>query len=366
MPSGIIKWQSTTNQAIYFEDSANLYESDPKAFEKEWLKIKAAVRRREAKQDAASAAAQGASIPTSSSQAVGAQQTASPATCLKRPRGPTPFGKRWDEKQGWVANAEAAKEDAQKKAAREATGQRGPGRPPLAPREGNAEAKGVAADLKIKETQRAVLSTFMEEHEATATEIPEQNARAALRMEEPDDVSAQQVCDPRRAPPSAAAACLQAHTPSFALQIKLHERFLDTAIAPLCKVCHRRRPQIGFHLLSRSSSEDTARCSVCHQHGEAFTFANNNDTSPPPPSASRPLYCGPIQCLEWYKELCLKASLTEELLVTKFRTFLIMRRMPHQHLRYRGHTIAFVQVDRLLHSHSHAASRLDASDLLTG
>ena len=154
------------------------------------------------------------------------------------------------------------------------------------------------------------------------------------------------------------AACLQAHMPSFASQIKLHERFLDTAIAPLCKICHRRRPQIGFHLLSRSSSEDTARCSVCHQHGEVFTLANNNDPSPPPPSASRPLYCGPTQCLEWYKELCLKASLTEELLVTKFRTFLIMRRMPHQHLRYRGHTIAFVQVDQLLHSHSHTSRML--------
>ena len=129
-----------------------------------------------------------------------------------------------------------------------------------------------------------------------------------------------------------------------ASQIKLHERFLDTAIAPLCKACHRRRPQIGFHLQSRDSSEVTARCSVCEQHPGAFTYKNNNDPSPPPASADRPLYCGQDQCRKWYNELCRQASLTEELLVTKYRTFLIMRRMPHRHLRYRGHTIAFMQV----------------------
>jgi hypothetical protein len=58
------------------------------------------------------------------------------------------------------------------------------------------------------------------------------------------------------------------------------------------------------------------------------------------------MYCGKKKAEQWYETLFRQASLTEELLVTRFRTFMIMRRMPHRHLRYRGHTIAFVQVSK--------------------
>ena len=124
---------------------------------------------------------------------------------------------------------------------------------------------------------------------------------------------------------------------------------------PQCTICHRKRPQIGFHLLSRDCMEETACCMVCKKNPLAFTHENNNDPSPPPLSEKRcrdllreglPLYCGPLNAQHWYDTLFRKASLTEELLVTRFRTFMIMRRMPHRHLRYRGHTIAFMQVSR--------------------
>ena len=278
----------------------------------------------------------------------------------KKPSGRPPNGMRWDDDLGkWTPSEEAAAQhaarDAESKAKREVEGRRGPGRPPLVPREPTTEANGNPSGVAVKVKQQAVLSSFMREYEALSTQIPEQMALGALQLEEPDDVSAQQVRTTCRHLPCA-LACVHAcryhvsYAHRLALrpcrQIKLHERFLDTAIAPLCKACKRRRPEIGFHLPSRTSTQYTARCTVCQQCEGAFTHANNNDPSPPPDSPSRPLYCGQSKCREWYDTLCRTASLTEELLVTKFRTFLIMRRMPHRHLRYRGHTIAFVQVSQ--------------------
>ena len=126
----------------------------------------------------------------------------SPATTIKRPpkrtrpRGRSPNGKRWDG-WGWVdcemAAARHAARDAKNKATREVEGRSGPGRPLLAPREPNAETKGIADSAAIKEKTHAVLSNFMRHHEALTIQQPEQSARAALRSEEPDDVSAQQV-----------------------------------------------------------------------------------------------------------------------------------------------------------------------------
>ena len=122
---------------------------------------------------------------------------------LKRGRGRSPNGKRFDpndpasDEKGWVDCPKAAERHAaraaKKKAEREAKGLRGPGRPSLPPREATAEAKGTAVDVPIKEKSRAVLSSFMREHEAIAEQQPEQSARAALRLEEPGDESAQQV-----------------------------------------------------------------------------------------------------------------------------------------------------------------------------
>ena len=122
--------------------------------------------------------------------------------------------------------------------------------------------------------------------------------------------------------------------------VLLHEEYLDTIVLPVCKNCQRRRPEIGFHVPSR---EVTARCKACISNAVLFTHKNDNNPSPPPLNPERPKYCGEEECQGYYNALCRNASLSEELLVTRFRTFMIMRRMPHRHFKYRGHTIAFMQ-----------------------
>ena len=122
--------------------------------------------------------------------------------------------------------------------------------------------------------------------------------------------------------------------------VLLHEEYLDTIVLPVCKNCRRRRPEIGFHVPSR---EVTARCKACISNAVLFTHKNDNNPSPPPLNPERPKYCGEEECQGYYDTLCRNASLSEELLVTRFRTFMIMRRMPHRHFKYRGHTIACMQ-----------------------
>ena len=119
-----------------------------------------------------------------------------PATTAKKRRGRPPTGHKWNGSQ-YVFDAETAARhavrDAETKAKQVKEGRRGPGRPSLPPREVDAEAKGTAANVSIKEKSKAVLSSFMREHEAIPTRLPEQSARAALEIEEPNDVGAQQV-----------------------------------------------------------------------------------------------------------------------------------------------------------------------------
>ena len=43
------------------------------------------------------------------------------------------------------------------------------------------------------------------------------------------------------------------------------------------------------------------------------------------------------------QELFARASFAEELLVTRFRTYMVVRRAPHQHVKFRGHTITHLQ-----------------------
>ena len=123
-------------------------------------------------------------------------QAATPATTAKKRRGRPPTGHKWNGSQ-YVFDAETAARhavrDAENKVKREKEGLRGPGRPKLAPREPEAETKGTAAPVEVKKREEAVLSSFMKAHEALAEQQPEQSARAALRLEEPGDESAQQV-----------------------------------------------------------------------------------------------------------------------------------------------------------------------------
>ena len=216
---GDVRYHHVEYPTLFFaltQSEAALYEQRPKGLSAEQDKQRKRVR--DKLQDAynkhkvvvGASAGKAATSACSSQKTAGAGSSrsdisASPATAVKPPRAPKrtrPPGRAkkgcvWDGYK-YVWDAATAKADEEKaaedKANREAKGLRGPGRPPL-PRDPVAETKGAAADVAVKEKDQAVLSSFMREHEALATQQPEWNARVALERDEPNDTSAQKVID---------------------------------------------------------------------------------------------------------------------------------------------------------------------------
>ena len=223
------------------QSEAALYEQRPKGLSAEQDKQRKRVR--DKLQDAynkhkvvvGASAGKAATSACSSQKTAGAGSSrsdisASPATAVKpprapkrtRPRGRSPTGMKWNGYEWKYDDATAARHaarDAKNKATREKDGRRGPGRPPLPPRDPVAETKGLAADVAVKEKQQAVLSSFMREHEALVVQQPEWNARAVLEKEEPNDTSAQKV----------AKACTHALCARSAHKLSIHAQHTHSA-----------------------------------------------------------------------------------------------------------------------------------------
>ena len=91
-------------------------------------------------------------------------------------------------------------------------------------------------------------------------------------------------------------------------------------------------------------------CSVCTKNSELYSVNNRMNPAPKgrleqalrdaPAHLPRPASPPPGAR---YPPCFYKASVVEELLVTRFRTVMSVRHLPLKHRKYRGHTISFYQ-----------------------
>ena len=168
--------------------------------------------------------------------------------------------------------------------------------------------------------------------------------------------------------------------PAAVTRIAAHEADLAAVTLVLCNHCCRRYPyamKLNMPNPIRTSGEALEWCRFCSRGKKKhvdnlYTEANLNFPGPPRHKADVDAYWSEYPHLlanaklattelrvEFFtvtRELFAEATLVEELLVTRFRTFMIFRRAPHQHVKFRGHTITHLQhVETLF---SFAPSRL--------
>ena len=146
-------------------------------------------------------------------------------------------------------------------------------------------------------------------------------------------------------------------------RIRLHEDYMSTANLVLCLHCCRRRPAIGWGVPAGPHAS-VRMCAFCRKNETKYSAHNKNNPSAPPASVDRPRYCGasPVfdpsfaasfqlqlprlfvqpALFDW-AGLFRMATLTEELLMSRYRIFFITLRMGHEHVKFRGHTITLTQ-----------------------